>query len=436
MQAMPRILIIEDERPLALAFAAAVRQAGADSELAPTAAQARRLLRGAGRFDALILDIGLPDENGLAFLSGLPEAARLPTLVVTAHGEIDNTIAAHKLGVREFFTKPLDFASFHAALAAILRPALPAEAAPTEKDSAFLGGASAMRPVFRQIAYACASDEPVLIRGETGTGKTRAARLIRDQSGGRKEPFVIHAAGTAPLGDALANASGGVLLVEDLGSLPLSEQALLVRGIEQAETNFPRLLATVSGDLGASVGEGQFRGDLYYRLKVLEICLPPLRERLRDLPALADFFAVQLAPGRRIEIGAETLGRLLAHSWPGNLRELRNVVSFALAAGAAWGAIEVRHLPAHLAGQEAGGSGESASSQLPEPLLRGLREWIDSRFRQLPPPTYRELADLLEMGLLQELLPRYDGRLARLAKELQANRATLRKRLRGGCEEN
>ena len=119
MNESPRVLIVEDERALALAFAAAVRQAGASSELAATAAQARRLCNeAAGRFDALILDIGLPDENGLKFLRSLPESSRLPTLVVTAHGEIENTIAARQLGVREFFPKPLDFAAFTSALAA------------------------------------------------------------------------------------------------------------------------------------------------------------------------------------------------------------------------------------------------------------------------------------------------------------------------------
>ena len=167
MTTLPKVLIVEDERALALAFAAAVRQSGAASELAPTAAQARKKLRDAGPFDAIILDIGLPDENGLAFLESLPATMRLPVIVVTAHGEIGNTIAARKLGVREFFTKPLDFESFTLALAELLRetPATaPGKTSGEVPESAFIGAAPAMRTVFRHIAQACASDEPVLIR--------------------------------------------------------------------------------------------------------------------------------------------------------------------------------------------------------------------------------------------------------------------------------
>ena len=191
MNHVPKVLIVEDERALALAFAAAVRKSGAASELAPTAAQARNKLREAGPFDAIILDIGLPDENGLVFLESLPETERLPVIVVTAHGEIGNTITARKLGVREFFTKPLDFQSFTSTLSALLRETpRPGTDAPTttrsgpneNAKSAFIGAAPAMRSVFRQIAHACACDEPVLVRGATGTGKTRVAHLLRQHS--------------------------------------------------------------------------------------------------------------------------------------------------------------------------------------------------------------------------------------------------------------
>lgn len=429
MPPLPRVLIIEDERALAIAFAAAVRQAGASSELAATAARARRLLRESPPFDAIILDIGLPDENGLAFLVSLTGAERLPTLVVTAHGEIDNTIAARKLGVREFFTKPLDFASFHGALAAILRPSAPRATPSPADDSAFLGAAPAMRPVFREIAHACASDEPVLIRGETGTGKSRVARLIGDHSRTAGGPILLHDAGSTPLEETLTNARGGVLVVDDPTALSASEQAALVRGIEAGGSGFPRLLATVTADPAAAVAAGRFRSDLYYRLQVLEVRLPPLRERLEDLPALADFFAAQLAPGLRIAIESPAIDRLLAHDWPGNLRELRNVVSFALTAAAGGSLLAATHLPVYLE-TPARDDSPGDLSQLPAPLRRALRDWIETRFGMSPAPNYRDLAEALETGLLQELLPRYGGRLARLATDLRANRATLRKRLR------
>ncbi len=425
-----KVLIIEDERALALAFAAAVRQAGASSDLAATAAQARRKLREAGPFDALILDIGLPDENGLEFLRSLPESERRPTLVVTAHGDIGNAIAARKLGVLEFFNKPLDFTSFTAALASALKSTrLSAPSSIPGSESAFLGAAPAMRPVFRQIAHACASDEPVLLRGETGTGKTRVARLIRDHSRGKDDNFVIHRIGSNPLGESLTNAQDGILLVEDIAALPAGDQVTLLRGIESAKGGFPRLLATCSDDLADAVSGGVFRSDLYYRLQVLEVRLPRLRDRREDIPALADFFAGQLLPGRTIDIADSTLARLHAHDWPGNLRELRNVVSFALTAASGAASLEPRHLPAYFEAQKPAESADGPD--LPESLTREIRQWLETRFQLETPPTYHELSQALEAGLLRELLSRYDGRLARLASALKANRATLRRRLRG-----
>jgi DNA-binding NtrC family response regulator len=434
MNTTPRVLIVEDERALALAFAAAARQAGAASELAPTAARARRLLRESGPFHALILDIGLPDENGLAFLWGLAERERIPTFVVTAHGEIENTIAARKLGVREFFTKPLDFAAFTAALSAELRSALPEKEVvrPLAGDGAFLGAAPSMRPVFRQIAHACASPEPVLIRGETGTGKTRVAGLVHEHSSTAEAVWITHSPGEGNLESNLRQARGGSLLIEEVGGLDPEEQGWLVRSMESADDSFPRLLATSSRDLAAAVTTGALRSDLYYRLQVLEIRLPPLRERLEDLPALADFFAGQLAPGRLVEFAEPALARLLGHDWPGNLRELRNVVSFALTAAAGAGLLEPRHLPVHLgAGARPAMDPEGEVSKA---LRMALSQWIDERLESDPRPNYRDLSEALESVLIEELLPRYGGRLARLASDLQANRTTLRKRLRGAAD--
>lgn len=429
MNTTPRVLIVEDERALALAFAAAARQAGAASELAPTAARARRLLRESGPFHALILDIGLPDENGLAFLRGLAERERIPTFVVTAHGEIENTIAARKLGVREFFTKPLDFAAFTAALAAELRAALPEKEAvrPLAGDGAFLGAAPSMRPVFRQIAHACASTEPVLIRGETGTGKTRVARLLCDHSQKSEGGFAVHRPGDGPIGPVLSAAFNRVLLVEGIAALSAGDQTELLRGIESERPGFPRLLATCGDELGAAVAAGSFREDLFYRLQVLEVRLPRLRDRIEDLPALAAFFVGELSPGRIVELDEAAMRHLIRHDWPGNLRELRNVLSHSLTSAAGAGLVSDRHLPEYLQGIEIG-PGESGG--VSGALVRELRAWVKTMLEKAERPTYSDLAETLETSLLKELLPHFDGKLARLATELKANRATLRKRLR------
>lgn len=433
MTTLPKVLIVEDEHALALAFAAAVRQSGAASELAPTAAQARKKLRETGPFDAIILDIGLPDENGLAFLESLPAAIRLPVIVVTAHGEIGNTIAARKLGVREFFTKPLDFESFTTALAELLRETpttAPGKTSGEVPESAFIGAAPAMRTVFRQIAHACASDEPVLIRGATGTGKTRIAHLLRQHSARGTGQLVTLVAGAARVESSLREASGGFLLLENLVDLPASDQATLLSHMEMSGSDFPRLVATGGPDLHEAVTDGTFRSDLYYRLQVMEIRLPTLPGRREDIPALADFFVGQLAPGRIVELTSASLKSLASHDWPGNLRELRNVISFALTAGAGSPRIEPTHLPAYLTHFDV--TDETDQSGLSPELSRELRRWVAGRLRGDPLPAYDELAGVVEAGLLQELLPHFNGKLARLATALQANRATLRRKLRKG----
>jgi len=433
MNPLRKVLIVEDERSLAIAFAAAVRQSGAASELAPTAAQARRKLREAGPFDAIILDIGLPDESGFAFLESLPEASRLPVIVVTAHGEIGNTIAARKLGVREFFTKPLDFESFTRALAGMLREK-PGAAVGNDSgeiaESAFIGAAPTMRAVFRQIAHACACDEPVLIRGATGTGKTRVAHLLRQHSHRSTGPFEVLVAGTAPVESAISRAAGGFLLIENLGALSAPDQGALIGSMETSGFDFPRLVATCGPDLHEGVTEGAFRSDLYYRLQVMEVRLPPLQERLGDLPALADFFAGQLAPGRLVELTAASLKVLTGHDWSGNLRELRNVISCSLTAGAGSSRIEPAHLPAYLSSTDP--TRETRDGSLSPELSRELRRWVATRLRDETTPDYDELSSTLEAGLLNELLPHFNGKLARLAAALQANRATLRRKLRKG----
>jgi DNA-binding NtrC family response regulator len=424
----PHVLIVEDEHALALALAATVRRAGASSDLAPTATRAGKMLESKAH-DLMILDIGLPDRNGLDFLKSLSPAVRPPTLVITAHGEIDNTIAARKLGVAEFLTKPLDFDAFQQVLARLLRPPRPARDREESTDAAaFIGAAAAMRPVFQQIAHCCASDDPVLVRGETGSGKSHAARVIRENGPGGDGPAVTLVAGpattAADIDRALREAERGVLLIEEPALLGGEAQAELVRWIETGrERGLPRLIATTREDLRARVAADGFRSDLFYRLQILEVRLPPLRERVDDLPALVSYFLGRLEPGRAVTMGDAALARLAAHDWPGNLRELSNALSFALTVSAGAPVIEEVHLPAHLTSSRGGTA--------PHPLVGALDAWLEERFKAGTPPNYRELSEALEARLISRLLRRYDGKLARLASALGANRTTLRRKLRG-----
>jgi two-component system nitrogen regulation response regulator GlnG len=425
----PRVLIVEDEHALALALAATVRRSGAPSDLAASAARAGKLLQ-QHTYDLLILDIGLPDQNGLAFLESLAPDARPSTLVITAHGEIGNTISARKLGVAEFLTKPLDFDALQQVLARLLPAKRPRGATHQAPDTAaFIGAAPTMRPVFQQIAHCCASADPVLVRGETGSGKTHAAQVIRKHGPGHAGPveplFASPSVGPEILDQSLERSRGGVLIIEELGQLGDEAQAELVRQLESGRP-LPRLIATSSEDLRHRVAHHTLRSDLFYRLQVLEVRLPPLRDRLADLPALVSYFLGRLEPDRTIEISDSVISRLALHDWPGNLRELRNALAYALTVSPNTHRIDEVQLPDHIA------RGPRASSDMGNELVQALDAWLDRRFDRAQPgtPAYRDLAETLEGQLIRRLLQRYEGKMARLSAALGANRTTLRQRLR------
>lgn len=419
-----RILIVEDEPALSLALAATVQNCRAVPETVPSLAKARKIL-GSYEFSGIVLDVGLPDGNGLSLLESLPESERLPTIVVTAHGEIENAIAARKLGCREFFDKPVDFEAFKTALTRILRE--PKNTVPAPPMSAtYIGGAPSMRPVFQQIAHCCASIGPVLVTGETGAGKTATASLIFDNTlnvkGKEKwklpdsDADVIKA-----LDETIERCSNGVLLFDPITSLPPESQAHLVSRWEADPANFPRIIATAPPDLREMVEHTTFRNDLYYRLQVMEIRLPPLRDRTGDIPILVGYFLGMLEGSHAVTASEDLLQHLATHDWPGNLRELRNVVSYAHTVGSGSYVLEPSHLPDHLLERSAVPI-ETADTA----LSSAIEAWLGET-DELPP--YHNISARLEKRLLKLLLARFDGKLSRLASRLDANRTTLRKKL-------
>lgn len=431
----PRFLIVEDEHALARALAATIEHAGATSDIAATATQARKRLQASRQsYAAMILDIGLPDQNGLKFLDSLGEDFDLPTIIITAHGEIQNTIAARKLGVLELFQKPLDFDGFNHSLQRIIASTRKhreqVEKPPTD-TAAYIGAARSMRPVFQQIAHCCASNEPVLVRGEIGSGKSHTARVIKTFGTRSHEDACTLVAGPsttiAELNDSLAQAEAGALIIEDVEQLSDTAQAELVRMIEtRPASTFPRLIATTSQDLHQAVTTGRFRSELFYRLQILEVRLPPLRQRMDDLPALISFFLGQLKPGRNVSVSEAAMDRLFAYQWPGNLRELLNAMAYALTISAEATNIDPSHLPSYLSIQ----TDADKSDHLPGPLLSEMKAWLDQYFETTEQPRYHDLESRLEVTLIEQLLERYDGKLAPMATALKANRSTLRRKLR------
>lgn len=457
------ILIIEDEASLASALALVAGRLG--HEAITVASAELGLERLAEAPPALVvLDIGLPDMSGLDALARIRELdAGLPVLIITAHGNLQNAVEAKKRGASAYLVKPLDLAELEATLRELLHGpegrVVDAGGEPALEGAPFLiGSSAAMQPAFAAIAHACASDVAVLVTGPTGIGKSLAARVVHEHSARREAPFVTVACGSLPEtlleaelfghekgaftgADAMRpghieRAAGGTLFLDEIGEVPPSVQVKLLRFLdERAFTRVGgredlkvdmRVIAATNQDLGQAVAEKRFREDLLYRLRVLEVRLPSLLERLGDLPALCSHLLGFIAPGRGIVLSADALALLAAHDWPGNVRELRNALEHAVAV--CGGKVILRsHLPEELRALSA--DGPTADDDRSGALDEALDAWLEERLRA--GADYNRIHGELESRLLAVLLPRFDGKPTVLARELGMNRATLRKKLRG-----
>ena len=347
--------------------------------------------------------------------------------------------------------KPLDLRELERTLTQILATTS-ALAAPTIAAATYtqlLGTSPAMQRVFLEIAHACTTDAPVILAGPTGAGKSLAARTIHSHSVRKDAPFVTLHCGAlqeqlleselfghergAFTGAVSAReghierARGGTLFLDEIGDISPTVQAKLLRFVE--ERAFARvggrddirielrLITATNKNLRDEVRAGRFREDLFYRLHVLEIEMPPLRERTADIATLAANFL--RAASRPLALAPETLAILGYHEWPGNLRELRNVLEHA-AAVCTGPVILPSHLPRDL-------REHTESTPLPDArLTTALAEWLDARISEKA--AWRDIHDTLEDMALRHLLTRFDGKPTILARETKMNRVTLRKK--------
>jgi DNA-binding NtrC family response regulator len=362
---MAHLLIVDDDDAFRDTLAETLQAFGHQVSTAAGGAQALALIAAAPPFDAIFLDHRMPGMDGLETLAALRDgpSAATPVMMLTAFAGAANTIDAMRLGAFDHLAKPVR----RETLRAVLDSALSCRAAPVGEpvaqpqsgDGDLVGHSEAMREVHKRIGLAAASALPVLVLGETGTGKEVVARALHRYSARAARPFIAVNCAAIP-GDLLESelfghvrgaftgaaseregcfraADGGVLLLDEIGDMPLDVQAKILRVLQENEV-VPlgsnravrvdvRIVAATHRDLGAAVRNGEFRADLLYRLDVLSIRLPPLRERPDDIVPLAELFlrrAAAAGPSKRLAAGAEAC--LLRQAWPGTARELRNAM--------------------------------------------------------------------------------------------------------------
>jgi len=456
---MSHILVVDDEEAVCWVLDRALTKEGHRVAVAASAEQAFVQVR-KQRPDAIVLDVRLPGLDGLAALGKLRElSGDAPVIVITAHGNLSTAVKAVEGGAFDYLAKPFDLNQAQETIARALQrrtmqqqvPAEPAAALPPEE---MVGTSPAMQTVFKRIALVAPRDACVLITGESGTGKELVAGAIHRYSSRRDRPFLpVHVAALNPslveselfghvkgafTGAAQARpgllslADGGTIFFDELADIPLSVQVKLLRVLEHSEV-FPvgsnqsqplnvRVLAATHQDLERKIAEGSFRHDLFFRLNVFQIHLPPLRERRSDILPLAEHFLRRFEPGS-LPLQAATAEFLMNVPWLGNVRELRNALEHAVIV-ARGGPILSEHFP-----EATVLAGSDPTEQLRSAVRRWVLERMQSGGTDAPASLYADLLNCVEPPLLEEVMRRLKGNRWVAAQWLGLNRATVRKKL-------
>ncbi len=461
-----RILVADDEDSLRWVLERGLRQAGYDVTAVKDGEAAVQAFD-AAPFELAFLDVRMPGMDGLAVLERLrairPDAC---VVVMTAHGTMDTAIKAMQRGAYDYLTKPFDLDE----VLLLTERALSASRLTQEvarlrsgiqevrEFSALIGRHPRMQDVYKTIGRIAATDVTVLLRGESGTGKELVARAIHHYSRRSGRPFVAVSCAAIP-GTLLESemfghekgaftdarerklgkfelAHGGTLYLDEIGDMPVELQTKLLRALQERTVERVgghesiridvRVLAATNRDLESLMKEGRFREDLYYRLNVVTVNLPPLRERRRDIPLLVEHFLAKYADelGER-GVAPEALDRLVGYDWPGNVRELENVVQRAMVM-AVGGVILPEHLPI---GPVSAAASVAVDATLEEIIERRLMECVRGLRQQGSANLYDLMIGLVEKPLLRAVLRETGGNQLRAAQILGINRNTLRKKL-------
>ncbi len=451
---MARILIADDEPSIRRVLAAHLKRDGYQAETAEDGGAAISLLQRAP-FHLLVTDLRMPNVDGMALLTHCSERyPGMPVIVITAHGTVDSAVEALKLGAHDYITKPFD----HDELKNVIRKALAHERrgrsslhADNDGRFAIIGRARGMERIYALIEKVAPSPTTVLVQGESGTGKELVARALHDNSQRADGPFIQVNCGAIPdqlfeselfgyergaFTGAVSDkpgrfelAHGGTLFLDEISELPRDMQVKLLRALQERTIERVggirslsvdvRVIAATNRDLQAEVGRGAFREDLYYRLNVIPIVIPPLRERAGDIPLLAAHFLRKFNRrlGRQLDgLEPEALAALSAWHWPGNVRELENVMERAvlLAEDESIGLVDIHGIKPAETGDQAD-EGVQADEDAED---LGLKEYV------------RRHTVRLERSRIRRALELEQGNVTRAARRLGISRKSLQTKMK------